>query len=132
MGYAMAGNIRQKMPPSSTLYVYDIHRPSCERFASEFEGFGNIKIVDSPREAAAPAKVVVSIVPAADHVRDVYMNQEHGVLASPVDVDRLILECSTIDSASARSFSDALRTASVGTYIDTPVSVCLNLTLRSE
>lgn len=123
MGYAMAGNIRQKMPADSTLFIYDIYQPSCEKFLAEFENCGPITIADSPRDVSQSAKVVVSIVPSAKNVREVYLNEERGVIVARPDADRLILECSTIESAEARAVSEELKLAGAGTYIDTPVSV---------
>lgn len=123
MGYAMASNIRKKMPSSSTLYVYDVYRPSCERFASEYSATGPIVISDSVRDAAARAKTIVSIVPTADNVRQVFLDPVTGLVAAPPYPDRLILECSTIDAASARQVGATLAVSQHGHYIDTPVSV---------
>jgi 3-hydroxyisobutyrate dehydrogenase and related beta-hydroxyacid dehydrogenases len=123
MGYAMAKNIRKKMAPTGTLYVFDVFGRVCEKFRNEFKSFGPIVIVESPKEAAAMSQTIISIVPGAKEVRDVYLNDLSGVIAAPKNEDRLIMECSTIDSQSSREVGQALRTAGAGTYIDTPVSV---------
>ena len=125
MGFAMASNVRKKMPTSSTLYVYDVHQPSCERFASGYNEFGPIKITDSVRDAAAHSQVVISIVPTAQNVREVYLDESSGLVAAPADSERLILECSTIDSASTREVGESLKASKHGYYVDTPVSVRL-------
>lgn len=125
MGYAMAGNIRQKASPETTLYVNDVHRPFCDKFVEEFGRHGPIKIVNSAREVAELSQVVISIVPAAEHVRAVYLDESSGVIAASKSSGRLMLECSTIDAQTTREIGEALKTAGAGQYIDTPVSVSL-------
>jgi 3-hydroxyisobutyrate dehydrogenase len=123
MGYAMASNIRKKMSPKATLYVHDVNRSACERFAHEFGSHGSICVVDSAKEAASHAKVVISIVPGAAEVRQVFLDPETGVVAAPGDSERLMLDCSTIDCQSSRTVGEKLRDAGSGTFLDAPVSV---------
>ena len=73
------------------------------------------------------ATVVVSMLPSADIVRKVYLDRSDGVIAAPSVADRLVLECSTIDSASARDVAGELKTSGCGLYVDTPVSVSSTL-----
>jgi 3-hydroxyisobutyrate dehydrogenase len=124
MGYGMARNIRKRMHPTATLYMYDVSRSVCERFAQEMRGIGHCTIVDSPREAAESSQTVISIVPGAKEVRQVYLDPATGVIAAARNIDRLILECSTVDSQSSRDVAEELLLAGAGTYVDTPVSVC--------
>ncbi len=124
MGYAMASNVRKNMPSNATLFVNDVYRPACDRFIAEFSSLGPIKIVESAKEAATKSKVVISIVPGAADVRKVYLDPDLGVIAAPSDPERLLLECSTIDSATTRDVGEKLIASKSGTYIDTPVSVC--------
>lgn len=124
MGFAMATNIRKKLPPSSTLYVFDVYRPSCQRFVSEAGNLGPIEIAESVKAAVANAKVVISIVPTADNVRDVYLDQKSGLLAAPADEGRLILECSTIDADSTREIGESLKASKHSYYVDAPLSAC--------
>lgn len=123
MGYHMAQNIRKKISPESVLYIFDIYAPFCTKFVDENSSHGVIKIVGSAREVAEAADVIVSIVPAASHVRTVYTDKTSGVIAARKNEKRLMLECSTIDAQTAREVGEALRNAGTGTYIDTPVSV---------
>ncbi|KAK6376231.1 hypothetical protein LTS17_007482 [Exophiala oligosperma] len=122
MGYAMAGNIRKKIPATSTLFIYDVHRPSCERFVSEYEAIGPVVITGSVKDLAITSEVVVSIVPTADNVRQVYLDQQNGLSAAPKNPQRLILECSTIESASTREIGETLKASGHGHYVDSPVS----------
>jgi len=122
MGYGMASNIRKKIPSSSVLYIYDVARPACDKFVSEFGQFGRIEIAQSVREAASNANVFISSLPSMEVVRKVYLDDGNGVLAAPTDPDRLLLESSTNETALAREISEKLAVASKGIYVDTPVS----------
>ncbi|ORY05694.1 3-hydroxyisobutyrate dehydrogenase-like protein [Clohesyomyces aquaticus] len=122
MGYAMASNIRKKMPTDSILYINDIDPSACERFTSEYSSLGRIEIVSTAREAAQNSKVVISIVPAAVDVKNVYLNEKDGVIAGTPDTARILCECSTIDVKSTREVGEALMRKGMGTYVDTPVS----------
>lgn len=131
MGFGMASNIRKKMSSTAVLYIYDVHRPSCERFQETLKEFGSIVITNSPREAAENSGAVVSIVPGANEVRQVYLDEASGVTSSKADPNRLILECSTIGSQSSREVGEALLAAGRGNYVDTPVSVCAFINHRA-
>ncbi|ETI27675.1 hypothetical protein G647_00124 [Cladophialophora carrionii CBS 160.54] len=122
MGYAMASNIRKKMSPNARLYVNDVNRSASERFAREFGRHGSIYVVDSAIEAATHAKVVISIVPGAADIREVFLDPVRGVVAAPKDADRLMLDCSTIDCQSSRTVGEKMRDAGSGTFVDAPVS----------
>lgn len=123
MGYPMAKNVRIKMPGKATLFINDAYMPSCERFVAEFSSHGPIVVVKTAREAAENAKAVISIVPAAQHVRAVYLDATDGVIGAKQDSERLLLECSTIDVKTTREVGEAVGAAGAGTYIDAPVSV---------
>lgn len=123
MGYGMATNVRKKLSKDSTMFVNDVNLEACERFVNELKSHGPIEIVKTAREAASKAPILVSIVPAAEHVRQVYLDKENGVIAAPPNKDRLMLESSTIDVESQREVGQAIRDAGVGDYYDAPVSV---------
>lgn len=125
MGYAMASNIRKKCPSTSILYINDINPSACTRFQSEYSSLGPIEISSTAREAAENADYVISIVPGAADVKKVYLDSRDGVIAAKKNADRVLCECSTIDSKSTREVGEALKEAGSGTYVDTPVSVCL-------
>lgn len=123
MGYAMCMNIRKKMPPSSTLFINDVHTPACDKFKAEYSSFGPIEIVSTAREAAEQAGIIISIVPAGKDVKAVYLDEKTGVVAARKNSHRLMLECSTIDVASTKEVGIRLAEEGSGTYIDAPVSV---------
>ena len=71
----------------------------------------------STDEAVADAEVVITMLPAAQHVLDVHRN--HVLGKAPISA--LLIDCSTIDVASARTIED--EAAKQGyTMVDAPVS----------
>ncbi|KAF7535052.1 hypothetical protein G7054_g5718 [Neopestalotiopsis clavispora] len=126
MGFGMAKNVRKRMSAEATLLINDVDRSTCARFVEELKGFGPVKIVNSAKEVVSEALTVFSIVPAAEHVRSVYLDSQTGVIAaksaSIKDSRRLYIECSTIDVATAQLVGNTLRDSGMGTYIDCPVS----------
>jgi len=122
MGYGMASNIRQKIPSSSVFYIYDVYQPACDRFISEFGKFGPIVVAKSVKEAAGNAKVLISSLPSTEAVLQVLLDETNGLIAAPVDPERLILETSTNASSVARDLSAKIAEAQRGTLVDTPVS----------
>ncbi|EXJ74877.1 uncharacterized protein A1O5_01573 [Cladophialophora psammophila CBS 110553] len=122
MGFGMAGNVRRMMPSSATLYVYDISKDACQRFVDEFSSFGSVIIADSSKEVAEKSHTVMSMVPMGQHARAVYLDKQNGVIAAKGDPDRLFLECSTIDVATAKDIGHQITAAKAGVYVDTPVS----------
>ena len=123
MGYPMASNVRRKVSTDTIFRIYDVDKTACERFQSEHRKHGSVEIVDTPRAAAEGGQAIISILPSADVVREVYLDKDTGIIAAREDPNRILLECSTIDSESARSVGVAIASGGAGAYIDTPVSV---------
>ena len=71
----------------------------------------------STEEAVSDADVVVTMLPAAKHVLDVYRSQVLG----KAPTSALLIDCSTIDVASARSIEEEA-SAQGYTMVDAPVS----------
>lgn len=74
---------------------------------------------DSPRAAVAAAKIVVTALPAAQHVRAVYLGEE-GILAA-ARPGTAFIDCSTIDVATARDVIAAADAAGMK-MVDSPMS----------
>ncbi|UEM24132.1 3-hydroxyisobutyrate dehydrogenase [Skermanella mucosa] len=89
--------------------------------ASNLEGLTGAggKAAASAGEAAAGADAVVTMLPAGQHVRQVYTG-EGGVIAS-AKPGALLIDCSTIDVDSARAVADAATGAGFA-MVDAPVS----------
>lgn len=70
----------------------------------------------SSAAAAQDADVVITMLPAGEHVRDAWLGQ--GGLAKASRADALLMDCSTIDVATAREVAGAVGRP----FIDAPVS----------
>ncbi|WP_296663388.1 3-hydroxyisobutyrate dehydrogenase [Paraburkholderia sp.] len=111
MGAPMALNL---LKSGHTLSVFDLSEPAMQSLAD-----AGAQRAASPKAAASGAQWVVTMLPAAAHVRGV-LTAEDGVLAG-IAPGVTIIDSSTIDPASAREF--AARAAAQGnTFVDAPVS----------
>jgi 3-hydroxyisobutyrate dehydrogenase len=74
----------------------------------------------SAAEAVRGASVIITMLPAGEHVRDVYLHQ--GGLIEVTAAERpLLIDCSTIDVETARTVTAAAETAGLA-MLDAPVS----------
>jgi len=111
MGGPMAANL---IRAGHKLRVLDLSRPAVA------------KIVEAGAEAAASASdatkgvdAVITMLPAGQHVRGIYLGAE-GLIAS-ASRGCLLIDCSTIDVATARDVSAAAEAAGLE-MLDAPVS----------
>lgn len=123
MGWGMAMNVRNNMSKTATLFINDISTEACERFKTATADIGPVVPVKTAKDAASSSNTLISIVPGPKDVRAVYLTTETGVIAASPNDKRLMLECSTIDSATTRHVGKAIMDGGLGTYVDTPVSV---------
>jgi len=72
----------------------------------------------SAREAVAGAEVVISMLPASQHVEKLYLGDD---LLQAIDASALVIECSTIAPDSARKVAAAAQARGIA-MIDAPVS----------
>ena len=122
MGFHMAGNVRQKMQPSATLHIFDVAEAACEKFSDRFSCFGPVRIASSAKEVAERSQTLISMVPNGSNARQVYLDENSGVIAAWKNAGRLMLECSTIEVKASQDIGRAIMDAGLGTYVDTPVS----------
>ncbi|KAI0123384.1 NAD binding domain of 6-phosphogluconate dehydrogenase-domain-containing protein [Xylariales sp. AK1849] len=122
IGYPMAASIRRALPEQFILHILDVYTPACERFREELQGYGPIEIEYSPSEIASKVDAVVSMVPGPSEVKHVYLNTSEGIIAATPNPKRVLLECSTIDTESARDIAAQIQEARRGVYVDGPVS----------
>ena len=78
---------------------------------------GGCGAADSAADAVKGADVVITMLPAAQHVRAVFTND----VAPNAKPGTLLIDCSTIDVASAREVGEAM-TAAGFEFVDAPVS----------
>lgn len=77
-------------------------------------------------EAVADCDVVISMLPAGEHVRALWLGESAGErggqdLLAALPAGALVIDCSTIDVASARQVGEAARARGIR-FIDAPVS----------
>jgi 3-hydroxyisobutyrate dehydrogenase len=111
MGAPMAANLAKA---GHSVRGFDLSGPAREALAA-----AGGTAAGSLAEAVSGADVVITMLPAADHVRAVYLD-EAGVLAN-AKAGALLADCSTIDVATARAVAERAREAG-HPMIDAPVS----------
>jgi len=111
MGAPMARNL---LKAGHALTVFDLDANAVANLRE-----AGAAVADSARKAAAEADCVITMLPAAAHVRTAYLGAD-GVLAGvPPGVP--LVDCSTIDPATARDLSSAA-VARGNPFADAPVS----------
>ena len=111
MGGPMAANL---VKAGHAVTAFDMSSAALDRA----EGAG-VKRASAAPDAARNAEIVVTMLPAGQHVRSVYMG-EHGLLAQ-ARPGTLFIDSSTIDVATARDVYAAAKQAGVD-FLDAPVS----------
>ncbi|MBW4091166.1 MAG: 3-hydroxyisobutyrate dehydrogenase [Proteobacteria bacterium] len=75
----------------------------------------------SAAEAVRGAEVIITMLPAGQQVRDVWLHQGGLIAAAVAEGKPLLIDCSTIDVASAREVAQAAEAAGLE-MLDAPVS----------
>lgn len=122
IGFGMASNLRKKLGPETTVYVYDVIEAASRRFVDEFGSHGKIEIVSSPADLANKCRTVLSSLPAGKHVTEVYTGGDQCVLKAEKNADRLIIDCSTIEIELTQEIGKTIMDAGLGTFVDATVS----------
>jgi 3-hydroxyisobutyrate dehydrogenase len=111
MGGPMARNL---LKAGHEVKAFDLSKEAMDRVAE-----AGAKRAQSAQDAARGVEMVVTMLPAGQHVRGVYLG-EHGLLAA-ADMGALFIDSSTIDVESARAVAKAAAEAGFP-MIDAPVS----------
>ncbi|MBW3776549.1 3-hydroxyisobutyrate dehydrogenase [Aeromonas veronii] len=112
MGGPMAVNLARA---GHRVQVFDLVAQNIERAIAA----GCIAAGDAC-EAVTGCEVVISMLPAGEHVRDLWLSEGQDLLAA-LPVGALVIDCSTIDVDSARQVGEAARACGLR-FIDAPVS----------
>jgi len=112
MGAPMAANL---VKAGHSVTGYDL-TPAALRALHRVGGH----IAGSAAEAASGAEIVITMLPAGEHVREVWLNQG-GLIEAVKDARPLLIDCSTIDVDSARAVTAAAEAAGLS-MLDAPVS----------
>ncbi len=112
MGGPMAANL---VKAGHTVTGYDLNPASLAALAK-----AGGKTASSAADAVKGASVIITMLPAGEHVRDVYLNQG-GLIDVTKGGAPLLIDCSTIDVDTARTVSATAETAGLA-MLDAPVS----------
>jgi 3-hydroxyisobutyrate dehydrogenase len=112
MGGPMAANL---VKAGHTVNGFDLNPVALEALAK-----AGGTVASSAAEAVRGASVVITMLPAGQHVRDVYLHQG-GLIDVVKDAGPLLIDCSTIDVESARTVTATAETAGLA-MLDAPVS----------
>ncbi|WP_321782824.1 3-hydroxyisobutyrate dehydrogenase [Burkholderia pyrrocinia] len=97
MGGPMAANL---LKAGHTLTVFDLDANAVDAAVR-----AGATTAGSPRDAAARGSIVITMLPAAQHVRAVYLGDD-GVLAG-ARAGATLIDCSTIDPGTVRAVAEA-------------------------
>ena len=111
MGMPMAQNL---LKAAHAVTGFDLNVDATERLAASGGNTAN-----SIADACKAAEVVITMLPAGEQVREVYLGAG-GVLAT-VERETLLIDSSTIDVATAREVAQAARDKALA-MVDAPVS----------
>ncbi|KAL9633183.1 MAG: hypothetical protein Q9164_004855 [Protoblastenia rupestris] len=126
----MAKNLRAKLPPNDTLYIYDKNKEATSKFLQEVgiaAGSAGAGERGMNIEIALCARDVAENLPEPSHVKTVFHMMLHPPLPSitfsePNTNERLFIDCSTIDPTSSREIANAVHSSASGRFVDAPVS----------
>lgn len=114
MGHPMALNL---VKAGVTVTVFDLVPEAMAELAKE-----GALMATSACGAAAGADVVVSMLPAGNHVRGLYLGQDgQSGLLDVVSKETLLIDCSTIDAQSAQKVANEAALKGIE-FVDAPVS----------
>jgi 3-hydroxyisobutyrate dehydrogenase len=111
MGGPMATNL---VKAGHAVTVFDLSEAACGQLRA-----AGAAVAPSAAEAAVGADYVLSMLPAGKHVAATYLG-ESGLLAR-LDSSTTVIDCSTIDAATAREVGEAAAAQGIG-FMDSPVS----------
>ncbi|HEY5300341.1 MAG TPA: 3-hydroxyisobutyrate dehydrogenase [Acetobacteraceae bacterium] len=114
MGGPMAANL---VKAGHQVVGFDLSTPALEALAN-----AGAQVAGSAAEAARRAAFVITMLPAGEHVRAVWLHQGGLIEAVAAEGARpLLIDCSTIDVESSRAVEAAARAAGLE-MLDAPVS----------
>jgi 3-hydroxyisobutyrate dehydrogenase len=111
MGGPMAVNL---VKAGHEVTVFDLMPEACAQLRE-----AGAAVAETTAAAVEGVDYVISMLPAGKHVAGVYLGDE-GVLAR-IDPSVTVLDCSTIDAATAREVGEAAAAMGIG-FMDAPVS----------
>lgn len=111
MGGPMALNLHKA---GHEVRAFDLSKPACDKVAE-----GGAQVAASAADAVAGAEVVVTMLPASQHVEALFLGA--GKLLAQLPAGTLVIDSSTIAAATSRKVAEAAKAQGVA-FIDAPVS----------
>ncbi len=111
MGGPMAANL---IKAGHKLRVFDLSQPAIAKLVE-----AGAEAAPSATDTAKDADAVITMLPAGHHVRDIYLGPQGLIASAPRGC--LLIDCSTIDVATAREVSAAAEAVGLD-MLDAPVS----------
>lgn len=111
MGGPMATNL---VAAGHGVTVFDLSQAACDQLQE-----AGASVAATATDAATGVDYVISMLPAGKHVAGIYLGND-GLLAQ-LDATTTVLDCSTIDAATARRVGEAAAELGIG-FMDAPVS----------
>jgi 3-hydroxyisobutyrate dehydrogenase len=111
MGGPMAANL---IKAGHKLRVFDLSQPAVAKLIE-----AGVEAASSASDATNGADAVITMLPAGQHVRDIYLGSQGLIASAPRGC--LLIDCSTIDVATAREIGAAAEAAGFD-MLDAPVS----------
>ena len=114
MGGPMALNLQKA---GHDVRAFDLSKPACDKCAAD-----GLKIAQDAAAAVQGAEVVISMLPASQHVEALFLGRDGqpGLLGS-IAKGALIIDSSTIAAATSQKVAKAFDAAGIA-FIDAPVS----------
>ncbi|ETI28867.1 hypothetical protein G647_01319 [Cladophialophora carrionii CBS 160.54] len=121
MGLPMAGHLAAKLPENVHLFVYDINQASMDQLHQDYPN--RITKCSGAKEVADKSEVILTMLPEGKHVRLVYMEGGSETICSSDVSGKLLIDCSTIDTASSLAVKNYINEKFPTTsFYDAPVS----------
>lgn len=123
MGLPMATNLFNGFKNEADFIIFDINQKTTSNFLKDHNTDPNnkekVKVAKSPLEVAQEATVIVTMLPASQHVESVYFGKD-GLLEA-LGENHLVMDASTIDQSMATRVAKVLHEKGTKA-IDAPVS----------
>ena len=114
MGGPMALNLHKA---GHDVGAFDLSKPACDKLAGD-----GVRIATDAGNCVVGAEVVISMLPASQHVEALYLgNDKQPGLLPQLAAGTLVIDCSTIAAATSRKVAEAAKAKGVA-FIDAPVS----------
>jgi len=121
MGKEMVDNLARKLP-STQIFIHDVNQDAINTLIAARP---SLVACATAREVAEQSSLTFTMLPEGHHVRLVYLDGPNCIASSSPSklAHKLLLDCSTIDTATSLDISAALRRLHPSTsFYDTPVS----------